>query len=501
MKRANITRALNTITLTRGDGGPLPARLIADMTPYMTYGHIHHLRGKEAYIDGVYTPIHVEQRRQYTLTKDGILICPAGYRDRLYTMLRDAGYEVDMWDDTPRKDMDVLSPDRARLEAIFLRKVTLRYRQAECIDAILDRISRGLGGCIRAVAGYGKSFMAVAVAAALPKARVAMIVPGVELIYKTQDECSDYLTRVGVVGDGKKDYQRVTVYSMASLHLLDERTDVVLFDECHCAAAAKTAEVFGSVVRNAVPFGLSASIGARSDGADALMEAMFGPLIFDLGWEEAVREGVVVPINVKWHRVATCSNVLDGLQGTKFMQKAIWQNEDRHKVIASVVAEEIPEDEQALIFVATIEHAVRLRLLLPDFELCYGDSADEERLDAFRRKGLIDKRFVRLDRRGRSSLRNGFKNGSIRRVIATDVWAKGMSFNALQHLVRADARQSEIMAEQIPGRTSRLNEDKVAGYVHDFDDSFHYRPERWAKVRRGHYKSRGWTQTWAGGVR
>ena len=495
MKSARITRTGNAILVTSGDGGALHRDTYAPLLPFMSYVHITHLRGRAAWVTGTHIPISTEVRRLYSITDEGILTCPAGYRDRVYTSLKAAGYFVEMYDDPPRRRPGVLVADRRRLYDLFLSKVDLRYRQDECLDAAISRIERGLGGCVKAVAGYGKSFLVAALATAFPKARVAVAVPGVDVLRKTADECAVYIPSVGVVGDGEKTFARVTCYSMQSIHHLHENTDILLVDEAHRFLTDKTTEALGNVINDAVPFGLSASLGARSDGADALLEAIFGPIVFELGWVEAIANSVVVPIKVVWHRVRSCDTSLDGLFDTKLQRAAIWCNSVRNRTIAAV-ARKVPADEQTLIFVATTEHAANLAALLPDYELCYG-TYEADKFAKYVAQGLLPADHVRLDKAYRAKLRKGFMDGSVKKVIATDVWSTGVSFNNLANLIRADGRVSEVLAEQIPGRASRISEGKSCGIVHDFDDSFSGWSEFRTQKRRASYKSRSWVQSWA----
>lgn len=496
--RATITRHFNAISIARDDGGPLPRSVYKQFLGDMTYNHVTHLRGRAAYVNNVHNPVKIETRRQYDFDSKGVLCCGAGFRDRVYSKLKKLGYAVEMQEATPRTRPEALEVSRENLDRIFLSKITLRHRQDEFLDKALDRISRGLGGCIQAVAGYGKSCLTVGLAAALPRARIAVTVPGAEVCRKTVAELSQYFPNIGLVGDGSKEYRRVTVYSMQSLHLMHEDTDVIIVDEAHRFLSDKTAAVLGSVTRNAVPFALSATLGDRIDGADARLEEMFGPIIFHIGWVEAMAHNVVVPINVIWHVVRSCPYDLEQFRGnpTAMARWGIWRNDDRNRVIAKV-AETIPDDEQRLVFVATTDHAAHLSKLLPEYELCYG-TYDEEKFAKYVAAGLIKKKHVRLDRKGRKILRDGFMSGAIKKVIATDVWATGMSFNSLAHLIRADARSSAILAEQLPARTSRIDGRKTHAAVHDFYDMFHGF-ERKSRDRKKEYADKSWLQTWAKG--
>lgn len=96
------------------------------------------------------------------------------------------------------------------------------------------------------------------------------------------------------------------------------------------------------------------------------------------------------------------------------------------------------------------------------------------------------------------SLRQGFAEGQVRRVIANNVWSTGVNFRNLGILVRADAAASSILDGQIPGRICRrvpgIKESALLVDVWDeWDDTFLRR----SRSRRVNYTKRGWASVWA----
>jgi len=71
----------------------------------------------------------------------------------------------------------------------------------------------------------------------------------------------------------------------------------------------------------------------------------------------------------------------------------------------------------------------------------------------------------------------------------------------LQVVYRCDARESEIMDAQGPGRVSRIFEGKAYGEVVDCVDTFDKALGNKSRTRRRHYKKREWAQQWPGGTR
>lgn len=69
-----------------------------------------------------------------------------------------------------------------------------------------------------------------------------------------------------------------------------------------------------------------------------------------------------------------------------------------------------------------------------------------------------------------------------------------VNFPHLRILIRADGATSKIMGIQIPGRLSRLDEDKDCGYLIDVADTFCPWASRRAIVRKKLYDEQKWTE-------
>jgi len=148
-----------------------------------------------------------------------------------------------------------------------------------------------------------------------------------------------------------------------------------------------------------------------------------------------------------------------------------------------------------LILVDTLEHAVNLKALLPDFDLVYA-SAEEQDLRRYKRDGLIDDTFPTMTKQRRKQMKEDYERGELKKVIATGVWAVGVDFTHLEVLIRADGGSSEIASIQIPGRVSRLNKsiNKEVGTLVDFFDSFDSGFEFKSKARQKYYAQMEWEQ-------
>jgi superfamily II DNA or RNA helicase len=240
-------------------------------------------------------------------------------------------------------------------------------------------------------------------------------------------------------------------------------------------------------------FGVSASHDKRLDKADFELEGVFGPIRMKVTDDESRKHNIVVQNNIFWHSVF-CPDPCEGLTGTDKMKAGIWRNKARNKIIADIV-KSYDKDEQILIMVQTLDHAINILKLLPDFTLCYSPTAKNNRRakKAYKEVGGT---FRSIDHNYAQELKEKFAKQEIKKVIATGVWSRGVDFRPLEVLIRADASASPIRDDQIPGRTSRTSSEtgKKAGEVHDFKDQFNKGFEERAKGRKRNYAAHGWNQ-------
>ena len=90
--------------------------------------------------------------------------------------------------------------------------------------------------------------------------------------------------------------------------------------------------------------------------------------------------------------------------------------------------------------------------------------------------------------------RAAFAKGTLKFVIATFTLKQGVSANNLRLVIRADGSTSKIPGIQVPGRVSRLADDKDYGYLVDVDDTGCLWTKKRADCREALYKEQGWTR-------
>jgi superfamily II DNA or RNA helicase len=490
--RALLVRNGNALYLAAGLDVPLPAPVYSALTRFMQYRHVTRLYGREAYGKSPGQRVKAEQRRLFGIDDHGCLNFPAGYYDRAREVLAGLGYQVHYVDDSPR------FPQQLEWRWDSLGVFQFRARQEEALRLIEAAYKERRGGVIDAAAGFGKTELFAALAMLLPGAQILICVKSTDNVQKTVRVLLKYLPKasVGQRGAGRARQARVTVATAASVGNYEGPVDLFLGDEAHELLAETYVADIVTTTAQAVRFGFTATVEGRSDHADARMEAVFGRTLFKLTYPEAVGLKLVVPIEVRWRRVATDRNPAEMFEGdTARKRHGLWQNKARNADIAAVARQHRDRDDQVLVLVDKIEHLLHLARLLPDFALCCGNIDDVDEA-YYRKQGLLPADYRPLTVAVRKQVREDFEAGKIRGAIATGVWRLGVSFDALAALLWAGGGSSPIDATQGPCRVSRVHDEsgKDHGIVYDWADEFDDQFYRQAMARRRTYKKHDWAQ-------
>ena len=410
----------------------------------------------------------------------------SGYARRIQEVLEKRGINVEV---TSKTSDGLPPPDFSPTKA-----VKWRARQKEVVAKILAN----RGGVIVCPTGFGKTFLIKLLAQMYPTARILFTVTSADVARRVFRDLSSEVSlegQVGMVGNGLYQLRRIIVCVAKSLHKCPPDVNLVLADECHELLTVPYIKQLQRFLR-ARMFGFTASPSGRSDQADAFATAVFGPVLIDVGYQEGVAAGNVVPILVRMYKVMTGPN-LNGLSDpNSILRYGVWRNQSRNKLIADVVRQtqaEVGSDSQILIMVDKVEHAYLLGQLLPDFRIVTGP-VDGDRYERLKRQGVIteDQQLCSVKDRERSLME--FESRDLKLVIATMVWKQGVDFRDLAVLVRADGLASGIGAIQIPGRLSRLGDKTVkeSGLLIDFSDDFFSRLKNKAVKRMAVYRKSGW---------
>jgi superfamily II DNA or RNA helicase len=413
------------------------------------------------------------------------LVCGTGFLARIADVLSRHGHTFRFVDCAPphlRIDRPVFTPD---WDSVFS---TILPRQHQ--DDALAAVASNYCGIVQAPTGYGKGVIIAMICLLYPKARIDVVTRRSTLVTQLRKDLMTYMPSVGIVtGSNKKQGMRVTVYSAGSLHHSDGMADVLLADEVPELAAPSYADGLARY-RYSRNFGFAAEPNGRLDNTDKRLESFFGPIIYQLPYADAVAADLVAPIRVEWVDVNLPHNPVSGVTN-KVRRKdvGIWNHQARNEVIARVAAS-YPPGTQVLARVETIEHGLCLRRLL-GWPMVYR-SMDKEQLKYFRARGLMTDDEEPLSDKVREQMRLDFRAGTLKKVIANDVWSVGLDAPQLEVVIRCDAGSSHIPNIQIAGRVSRRGKDKgiLVDFLDQFDDGFH----RKALQRRRSYAGKEFEQ-------
>lgn len=408
------------------------------------------------------------------------VLFPAGLLHKASVLFAQCKIQWSLEDLRPRILPD---PDIHNME---LHKMSERDDQLRCLATIFNSDM----GVIESPTGIGKTFVICQLCRAYPKSNIIISSYRADVIGSIFDRLRTErhvpLRELGQVGGGKRSPKRVTVSTIDSIEHCDiDGCRLFLYDECH-EAASEERQAKIARIRMARMFGFSASPRGRSDGADLAIEAMFGPVIYELPYQEGEAKGRLATITVKVRRVPGSPIPYD--DEVQQYRHGIWRNDYRNHLIAQDAVEYAMKDHQVLIMVDKVEHALMIKSrYLPRWPIVHGSVATEK-VRAFKSLGILQDTSWLCTKDQREQYRKDFENGRIKFIIATGVWSQGVDMKHLDVLVRGDAQTSIIKGTQVPGRLSRGE----AGLLRDYDDVFDERFASRSNKRFRHYESKGW---------
>ena len=431
------------------------------------------------------------KKRVYAM-REGRFLCLQGLLPRITSKLAELGHTIDYQDLRTRKPL-VANPEHMKQ---FIPPTGLRAGQEE----ILQLIAANDMGQFEAPTGYGKTEIISLVVSMFPEARIIVCSPSISLLKDTFPRLLRITPNVSRVGGGYKDKpgQIVLTTDKSLTRLPIDTYDMLFFDEVHRAASTETSKLLAQI-RNTRMYGFSATTRKRGDGADMRTEALFGPVIYEMTYEEAEGMGYVSP--VKYYRVdigeAECSIDVSTIKLTTFKKMyAYWLNTVRNRKLMQAAATVpvqlgLSSDPQIMVAVETLTQAYALKAFDPSYTVVYADR-DRASWEELCRKGTIPPGEAFLDKAMREHLRKSFSSGVLRKVICTPTWSTGMNFTHLDVIVNASGATSEILNIQWAGRGSRVRSDKPFALLIDSADQW----DKWAKERAAGrariYRSKSW---------
>ena len=404
--------------------------------------------------------------------------------------------------------------------------VDFRPGQMEAIALMLSQDC----GVLCSTVGFGKSFCLKQLCKLYPTLNILVVCPAGEVVRELYRDISKELPgQVGLLNMDSTDVsgKRIIVTTTKSMNKVKpEQVQLLLFDECHGVG-------FNSTGFDLMKFCFCRRFGftatpVRNQGDLKYMEAIFGPVLQELSFQDVQHTGGVTPITytmlpigkrllylcdliqVKDRNGNTCyrepgkleyDDIPTGKTARRDIpdflkqQRYYMNNRMRDDIIVNAFnkIKEAAPDRQILIMVSSIAHLIRIHRKLPYLAIAHGERGSLERYK--QKKDLADvdmSRYVQSAKDAEKT-KKAFEKGTLKYAISTGVWSKGINIKHLTTLIRADGATSAIPSVQIPGRLARLDENKPMAYLIDIADDFCEEAERRAKAREAVYKEEGWS--------
>ena len=290
--------------------------------------------------------------------------------------------------------------------------------------------------------------------------------------------------------DGKR---IIVTTSKSMVKINPERVQLVLVDEAHNYGANTSGNDLLKFAF-ARKFGFTATP-IRNQGDYLMFEAIFGPILQDVTFEEAKKAGSVTEIAYTMVPVGRKLSYLDKEMPDHLKTKLFYtSNPVRDKLIADTFREvkAANPDVQILIMVQSIAHLIKLCELLPECKWAHGERGS---LDKYKEQKALRNTFVKRYEQNIKQLnwtKRALEQGEIKYVVATGIFNQGINLNHLTVLIRADGAVSGIPSIQIPGRLARLDKGKELAYLIDIEDEFCEAAHIRAQKREKEYKKQGW---------
>lgn len=344
-------------------------------------------------------------------------------------------------------------------------------------------------GIIRVATGGGKSVIAGLITAHFGKSTCLYVI-GKDLLYQMHGFFSEIFDQeIGIVGDGIceiRDINIVSVWTVGNVagmkkseiiiesseseKLVDKgnfddikkmmkESKVHIFDECHIAACDTIQNIHRFISPEHI-YGMSASPW-RDDGADLLIESIFGHRIVEVPASFLIENGYLAKPLIRFKTVPKVRGLPDSYPGV--YKHYITDNEVRNNLVIEAAVKMVEQGYQTLILYQRVSHGKllfkKLKEKMPCMLLSGKDSNSR-----------------------REEVKQKLESGEINAIVASTIFDIGVDLPSLSGLVIAGGGKSSVRALQRIGRVIRRHPGKEYAAIIDFLDQ--------AKFLKGHSQAR-----------
>ena len=360
----------------------------------------------------------------------------------------------------------------------------LRPYQQRAVQAMID--ASGLGGIILSATGSGKTKLAGEYFKRLIGTGV-FIVDELTLLEQARGEIAKAAGEtVGIVGKSEFAPQRITVATVQTLFKHRHKTqfqkwyrqiDVLVIDELHVQLNRRN---FGAVtqIKPKAVFGLTATLQLKKPEVSLPAIALCGPVIFEYPIQQGVEEGylsagqiVIVPFYDPlrglapgyWSRGPKGRIWVEAGSAAADYRYHICLNKARNDLVEKLVRQSLSQGRRIILLVERKLHLRKLSKRLEDSPH-YALSGE---VDAATRRQAMHQMDA----------------GTLRLILASRVFAKGVDVRQVDCIIDATGLPSHDNALQRYGRGARKAEGKVLLYYDVADRNSPFADAAWARYR------------------
>ena len=232
---------------------------------------------------------------------------------------------------------------------------------------------------------------------------------------------------------------------------------------------------YACILRNTLApmrIGLTATIPPEKERVAMCLEAMVGPVVGEVTFEEGRELEIISEVDLELIPVKVLPSKA---QITYLEQKRVCleENKSRNRLVITKAKELVASGRTVLIFITALTHGDALM-----------DMADLLDLEAVFIEGLTDKDL-------RTQIKARFNAGEVGCVISSRVWREGINIPNLGAVILAGGGKSELSTLQAIGRALRRTSNKKRAVVVDFLDGYRWLAEHTVQ-RLNAYQKHGW---------
>ena len=286
---------------------------------------------------------------------------------------------------------------------------------------------------------------------AFPGLHVTVTAPGLDLVRQLHAELKEALPgrQVKKLGGKAAPCPDVNVVSIDSLDKADvSSTRLLLCDEPH-AAVTDTRLPKVQAFERALRIGFGATLGMRFDNRDILIEALFGPVLAERTYREAVAEGAICPITV--FMIEMPFEPFRAFNRDAAYRSLLFRSERVARAVRWINDALLPPDWQSLYFIKNEGQAEFMQEALSGVEIPIAMAK-------------------RMTKKEREALTCAIRDAGVKRCLCSDIYVQGVTFHDIRALVNLSGGGPYTSAIQKPGRLAEIRPElgKTRGYLFDF---------------------------------